>query len=216
MSLALAARIARRELRGGIKGFRVFLACLTLGIAAIAAVGTVRESIGRGLEREGASILGGDMSIELTYRFISDAERGWLESLGQVSEIVDFRSMATVTRGSDAERGLTQVKGVDETYPLYGAVALEPEMPLSMALDGQNGLPGAVMDRVLLDRLGLAPGDVFRLGTQDFAVMAVLTREPDSGAGGFGLGPRTLVRTSALADSGLLSPGTLFETVYRV
>jgi len=216
MSLALATRIARRELRGGIKGFRVFLACLALGIAAIAAVGTVRESINRGLEREGASILGGDASIELTYRFASEQERAWVQSLGPASEIVDFRSMASVTRGDDAERGLTQVKGVDAAYPLYGSVALEPEMPLAMALDGQDGLPGAVMDRVLIDRLGLAQGGVFRLGTQDFVLMAVLTREPDSGTGGFGLGPRTLVRTSALEGSGLLQPGTLYETEYRV
>ena len=31
----LAWRLARRELRGGVAGFRVFLACLTLGVAAI-------------------------------------------------------------------------------------------------------------------------------------------------------------------------------------
>ncbi len=68
MSLTVAARIARREMRGGIKGFRVFLACLALGVAAIAAVGTVRSSIETGLPQEGAVILGGDAEIELTYR----------------------------------------------------------------------------------------------------------------------------------------------------
>ena len=35
----IAWRIAQRELRGGLKGFRIFLACLALGVAAIAAVG---------------------------------------------------------------------------------------------------------------------------------------------------------------------------------
>ena len=43
--LAGAWRIARRELRGGVAGFRVFLACLALGVAAIAAVGSVGASI---------------------------------------------------------------------------------------------------------------------------------------------------------------------------
>ena len=38
MTLALAARFARREMRGGLRGFRLFLACLALGVAAIAAV----------------------------------------------------------------------------------------------------------------------------------------------------------------------------------
>ena len=58
MSLAVAARLARRELRGGLRGFRIFLACLALGVAAIAAVGTVRASIEAGLAREGAALLG--------------------------------------------------------------------------------------------------------------------------------------------------------------
>ncbi|WP_099824470.1 ABC transporter permease [Oceaniglobus indicus] len=216
MSLAIAARIARRELRGGVRGFRVFLACLTLGIAAIAAVGTVRESIDRGLQREGASILGGDAEIELTYRFLNADDRAFLDTLGTVSEIVDFRSMAVVGQGDTSDRALTQVKGVDGAYPLYGSVALTPEMTLATALEGQGGLPGAVMDRILMDRLELSAGDTFRLGTQDFAVMAELTREPDSGTGGFTLGPRTIVATTALDGSGLLAPGTLYETGNRL
>ncbi|MEL6800296.1 MAG: FtsX-like permease family protein [Pseudomonadota bacterium] len=217
MTLAVATRIAKRELRGGLRGFRVFLACLSLGVAAIAAVGTVRESISAGLQREGAVILGGDASIGLTYRFAGPEERAWMDGVAEeVSEIVDFRSMAVVARGETTERGLTQVKGVDAAYPIYGETVLEPAMPLAQALDGAGDLPGAVMDRVLVDRLGLRAGDTFRMGTQDFHLSAILAREPDGAAGGFGLGPRTLVRTEALADSGLLQPGTLFETAYRL
>ena len=183
MSVRNAARIARRELRGGIKGFRVFLACLTLGVAAIAAVGSVRQSIELGLSREGAVILGGDAEIQLTYRFAEEAERAWIDGVAnETSEIVDFRSMAVVTRGPDTERGLTQVKGVDDAYPLYGATVLDPPMPLAQALDGVDGLPGAVMDPVLIGRLGLNIGDRFRLGTQEFVLMASLQRAPQQAA----------------------------------
>ncbi|MCK0102715.1 FtsX-like permease family protein [Pseudohalocynthiibacter sp. F2068] len=217
MSLSVAARIARRELRGGIKGFRVFLACLALGVGAIAAIGTVRDSIEAGLEREGAAMLGGDVSLEFTYRFANPAERDWMQSAAEdVSEIVDFRSMAVVERNGTTERGLTQVKGVDDLYPIYGAVELSPEMPLEQAFAGKNGIPGAVMDPVLMDRLTVRPGDVFRLGLQDYILMAELTREPDSTTAGFTLGPRTLVLAESLSQSGLLQPGTLFESEYRL
>ena len=81
MNLTNAARIARRELRGGLSGFRVFLACLALGVAAIAAVGTVRTSIEQGLARDAAVILGGDAEIELTYRFATGPERAWMEEI---------------------------------------------------------------------------------------------------------------------------------------
>lgn len=210
MSIAIAAKFARRELRGGLRGFRIFLACLALGVAAIAAVGTVRAGIQAGLDREGAAILGGDAEVELTYRFARADELDYLNSIADVvSETVDFRSMA-VTKTDD--RALTQIRAVDDAYPLIGQVQLSPSVPLSDALADN----GAVMERVLVDRLGLAVGDTFRLGTQDFTLRAILTKYPDNASGGFGLGPRTIVLTDALVDSGLIAEGTLFSTEYRL
>ncbi|MFT6024269.1 MAG: putative ABC transport system permease protein [Ascidiaceihabitans sp.] len=217
MSIAIAARFARRELRGGLRGFRIFLACLALGVAAIAAVGSVRIAIENGLEREGAAILGGDAELELTYRFASPEERQWMaDNARVVSEIVDFRSMAVVGTGDQTERGLTQIKAIDNLYPLIGTVTLSPDIPLENALADQDGLPGAVMERVLIDRLALEINDTFRLGTQTFRLTAALMREPDGAAGGFNLGPRTIVRTPSLENSSLLSSGTLFSTKYRL
>ncbi|PUB14205.1 ABC transporter permease [Yoonia sediminilitoris] len=213
MSLRIASRFALRELRGGLRGFRVFLACLALGVAAIAAVGTVRAGIEAGLKRDGAALLGGDAEVEFTYRFARDAELAWIEGISdEYSETVDFRSMAVVERNGEAERGLTQIRAVDDAYPLIGAVQLSPDMSMADALADK----GAVMERVLVDRLGLTPGDSFRLGTQDFTLRAVLDRYPDNSAGGFGLGPRTIVLTDDLANSGLISEGTLFSTEYRL
>jgi len=217
MTLAVAARIARRELRGGLKGFRIFLACLTLGVAAIAAVGLLRSAIERGLQDQGAVLLGGDAAMEFTYRFATADERAYMAKIAtQVSEIVDFRSMAVVGDGDAAQRALVQVKGVDDLYPLTGSVILDPAVPIEQALSGSGGLPGGIMDKVLVDRLGLAVGDSFRLGLQEFRLGAVLLREPDSAAGGFSLGPRVIVTTKGLATSGLLEPGTLYETEYRL
>lgn len=213
MSVLQAARFARRELRGGLRGFRIFLACLALGVAAIAAVGTVRASIEAGLAREGAALLGGDAELELTYRFASEEEQAWMKDNAiRVSEIADFRSMAV----AGDERGLTQVKAVDAHYPLIGQVGLEPQMPIEQALGDHDDLPGAVVERILIDRLGLAVGDVFKLGTQEFRLVAALTQEPDNAGGGFALGPRIIVLRDALATSGLLEPGTLFSSKYRL
>ncbi|MCK0095226.1 FtsX-like permease family protein [Yoonia sp. F2084L] len=213
MSLAIASRFAARELRGGLRGFRVFLACLALGVAAIAAVGTVRAGIEAGLKRDGAALLGGDAEVEFTYRFAREAELEWLLSVSdQVSETVDFRSMVVVDRNGEAERGLTQIRAVDDLYPLIGEVQLDPPIPLPEALADQGG----VMERVLADRLALAPGDTFRLGEQAFTLRAILDRYPDNAAGGFGLGPRTIVLTDDLAGSGLIAEGTLFSTQYRL
>ncbi|WP_377191208.1 ABC transporter permease [Ruegeria meonggei] len=217
MSLKLAGRLARRELRGGLRGFRVFLACLALGVAAIAAVGSVRFAIQAGLTQEGASLLGGDAQLEFTYRFANDEERAWMQQTAtDMSEVVDFRSMAVVQQGGQTQRALTQVKSVDAAYPLVGTATLKPDLSLATALDGDQELPGAVMDPSLIDRLNLRVGDRFALGSQKFVLTAALIHEPDGAADGFALGPRTLVRTADLQTSGLLAPGTLFSTKYRL
>ncbi|GKY86167.1 ABC transporter permease [Sinisalibacter aestuarii] len=215
MSLGVAMRIARRELGGGLKGFRIFLACLALGVAAIAAVGTVRASIEAGLAREGAVLLGGDGRVEYTYRRATDAERAYLDSVAEiVTEVIDFRSMAQLDDGSD--RALTQVKAVDGAWPIYGAPVFDPPMATDTLFAGQGGLPGAAMSPLLIDRLELAPGDRFRLGDQDFVLMAALVSVPDNASAGFGFGPPTLVRSADLAASGLIREGTLFNAEYRL
>ena len=213
MSLKIAFRFAMRELRGGLRGFRVFLACLALGVAAIAAVGTVRAGIEAGLEKEGAALLGGDAEVEFTYRFAREDELAWLDTIStQVSETVDFRSMVVVERGENTERGLSQIRAVDSAYPLVGKVTLDPEIPLAAALADH----GVVLERILADRLGLVAGDTVKLGTQTFTLRAILERYPDNASGGFGLGPRTIVLTSDLKGTGLLEEGSMFSTNYRL
>ncbi len=218
MRLPLALRLALRELRGGLQGFRIFVACLALGVAAIAAVGSVRAAIDHGLAREASALLGGDAEIEFTYRFADPDERAWMErNAAAVSEIVDFRSLlATAGAGGEPERTLVQVKAVDAGYPLYGAVALAGGGSLAEALAGRDGLPGLVAEQGLIDRLGLAPGAVVRLGTQEFRLAGTLDAAPDALSAGFSLGPRVIVRRADLAASGLLSEGAMFDSSYRL
>ena len=213
MSLRTSARLARAELRGGARGFYVFLICLALGVAAIAAIGTIRSALERGLSENGAVLLGGDAQVSFTYRFASAEERALLEARAEaLSEVADFRSLAAV----GDRRVLTQVKAVDTAYPLTGAVRLEPDIPLAQALAHTDGQFGAVMAPDLIARLGLTVGESFQLGEARLTLRAALVHEPDSVASGFSLGPRTLLYRQALDGSGLLSAGTLFNSAYRL
>lgn len=211
--MTLAIRLAWREMRGGIAGFRIFLICLTLGVAAITAIGSVRMAVEQGLAQESTTLLGGDAEMRFTYRRATDAEWQFMrERATDVSEIFDFRSM--ILAGED--RALVQVKAVDSLYPLYGAVGLDPAITIAAALELRDTLPGLVAERALVDRLGLSIGDRLRLGEQEFELRAALIFEPDGGASGFALGPRVIVSIDALTNSGLISEGTLFETRYRM
>ena len=82
---ALALRFAARELRGGLRGFYVFIACIALGVMAIAGIGSVADGLADGLAREGRVILGGDLAFSLSLREASADERAFLADRGRVS-----------------------------------------------------------------------------------------------------------------------------------
>ena len=207
--------LAMRELRGGLAGFRIFLACLILGVGGIAVVGSITAAIDRGLGVEGSQILGGDASVAFTYRFATDDERAWMAGHADVSEVVDLRSMLG-TIGEGADRALAQVKGVDEFYPLYGQVTLTSGRNLADALAPEGGVYGLITEPVLVERLGLAPGDLVELAGIRFAFRGTIADEPDRVSGGFALGPRVIALTEGLRAAGLLGPGTLFTALYRL
>ena len=212
-SSPLPLRFAARELRGGLRGFYVFVACIALGVMAIAGVGSVASGLADGLAREGRVILGGDLAFSLSLRQASDDERAFLDRRGRVSLAATMRAMA---RTQDGRTALVEVKAVDAAYPLYGTVALDPQQPLAQALAQREGAFGAAADPALLARLDLKPGTRITLGTAVIEIRAVLTSEPDKLAGGIGFGPRLLVSETALRASGLLQPGSVVRWHYRL
>ncbi len=109
----LAFSLARRELRGGLHGFRTFLASLVLGIGAIAAVGSLTETLLDGLRGDGQVLLGGDLDLRLAQRGITDSQRAWLAARGRLSQIVSLRAMAHATAPGDGRRTLIELRGVD-------------------------------------------------------------------------------------------------------
>ncbi|HEY3778453.1 MAG TPA: FtsX-like permease family protein [Rhizomicrobium sp.] len=134
-SLALAARLARRELRSGLSGFRIFFASLVLGVAVIAIVGSLADALLSGLADNGRILLGGDVAINLVHRPLTPAERAFVQSHGRISQVISMRAMAyAFHNGQAGARQLIELKGVDPAYPLYGSVGLAPELSLASAL----------------------------------------------------------------------------------
>src|SRR5262245_17998560 len=125
--LPIALRFGARELRGGLRGFYAFVACIALGVMAIAGVASVAAGLANGLARQGRVILGGDLAFTLSLREANDGERAFLERRGSVSRAATLRAMVRAPLGSPA---LVEVKAVDAAYPLYGAVTLDPPAPL--------------------------------------------------------------------------------------
>jgi putative ABC transport system permease protein len=209
----LALRYAWRELRGGLRGFGVFVACIALGVMAIAGVGSVAQSLADGLSQAGSTILGGDLNFSLVQREANDGERRFLDSKGTVSAIATLPTMA---RTDDGRTTLVEVKAADGAYPLFGAVASEPDIRLPDLFERNNDAFGAAADPALLTRLDAKLGDRISIGKAMIELRSVLKNEPDRLSGGIGLGPRLLLSRDALRASELLQPGSLVRWQYRL
>lgn len=213
-SLRLATRFALREMRGGLSGFYIFLACIALGVAAIGGVNSVARSITAGISTQGQSILGGDMRFQLNQREVTDAEKTWLASKGDVAVSANMRSMARLPDGSD--QSLVEVKAVDQAYPLFGALQTTPALPQAELFAPKDDVYGAAVAQILLDRLDLKLGDRIALGKASFELRAIIDSEPDALSEGFGFAPRFLVSLDGLTASGLVQPGSLVEYSYKL
>ena len=209
----LTLRLALRELRGGLAGFTVFLACIALGVAAIAGVASISRSLTDGLGREGARILGGDLTYSLINREATPEERAALDAQGRVSVVTTLRAMAVA---GETGAALVELKAVGADYPTTGELVTDPAEPLADLLSEREGAAGAVADPALLTRLDLKVGDRITIAGKPFVIRATLVSEPDRIANGIGFGPRVLITHEALAASGLIRPGSLNRWSYRL
>jgi len=201
--LLQSLRLARRELRSGLRGFGVFLACLFLGVFAISAIGSFSAAAKVGLLNDASALLGGDLEIRRMHRPFSDEERAFFKARGEMSQVIELRTMAG--NALKDQHALVELKAVDAVYPLYGQLRIEPNQPLAQALAGQ----GALVEAALLQRLNLQVGDPLQIGDLRLQITGVLKVEPDRNVRPFYLGPRVMISSKNLTATGLIRPGSM-------
>ncbi len=212
LSLRASWSIARRDLNAGLRGLRLLFICLFLGVATLAAIGSLTAAITDELSTRGQSLLGGDIEVAMMQREASPQEKQALRQMGTLSETVRLRAMAnTVTTRNDGPSAvLTELKAVDNAYPLYGALTLRGGAYRALAPDQ------IVIGEALAERLLLKPGDTLRYGTATFKIAAIIADEPDRVGEGFTLGPVGIISLEGMKRTGLIQPGSLYESKYRL
>ena len=210
-----AIRIGLLDMRGDLRRFLLLVVCLAVGTALIAGVNSVGTSITRAIETGAAGIMGGDIELSRADRLANAGELAAMQAMGRVATVIDTNLRA---ESFDAE-AFADVSAVGPTYPLLGAVRspqLAADQDLAALLAEQDGLPGALIDGIMLDQLGLAIGDSFGLGGTEFAVRGTLVGLPDAPVRGFRLGMPTLISSDGFAAvSDRTSPLPGLGTWYR-
>jgi putative ABC transport system permease protein len=208
MSLSLAAiwRISRRDLSTRIRGLRLLAICLFLGVATLAAIGSLTAGISEELSRRGQTILGGDVEIGIAQRQASADELAAMRKVGAVSETVRLRAMAI---GEDSL--LAELKAVDGLYPHYGKLKLAGTGTAKTPEKGE-----IYIGPTLSERLDIKQNETVRFGEATFKVAGIIAEEPDRLGEGFTLGPVAIINMASLPDTKLIQPGSMYEAKYRI
>ena len=202
-----AWRIARRDLHRRFRGLKLLLACLFLGVGALAAIGSLTSAIRGELDAQGQAILGGDLEVEVWQRLLNEEEKAFLAEYGTLSEGYRLQAMAR----TDEAAAPVELKAVDARWPMYGKFTLADGRTVAAPDAGEAWIAQGASDR-----LGIGPGDSFTVGTATVRVGGIIGEEPDRLSEGFQLGQTIIVPFDFPARAGLTAPGALYETKTRV
>ena len=205
-------RLAWQDLRGSGQSLWVLCACLVLGVTLVAATGGLYQQVWQGLQADSREISGGDLQVDARSRLPADAIR-WMAARGQVSLVIELDTMMGTASG---DFQLVEVQSVDERYPLYGALTLDPPLPLAAVTRNDRGRFGLAMDPVLADRLGIVIGDQVEIGALRLDVRALIRSQPDRSLSANWRGSPVMISEAALLQTGLLLPGSRVDYEYRV
>ena len=208
----LAWKFARREISGSVRRFRVFLAALLLGVAAIGTVGSVAEAMRAGIANNAQMLLGGDIELRSLHTAPDEAIITSAARFGAVAQTVQIRAMIQ----TPDDRKLVELKAVDTNWPLVGSAELNNAVTDPATLSAALADNGAVVDPQLLRSLNLAIGDRVKLGETEVQITAPLTYEPDRSVSFVSIGPRMLVSMETLAATGLQQPGSFITYRTRI
>ncbi|HEX6309327.1 MAG TPA: FtsX-like permease family protein [Longimicrobiales bacterium] len=205
---------ALREMRTSARRLIVYMSAITLGVAALVAINSFRAQLVSSVDAEAKELLGADLRISANRPF-PDSVTAVLDSAATagvpVSRVTTTLSVALTRSGAVR---LAQVRAVEGDYPFYGEMVTSPPGMWERLDEGRS----ALVERSLLELLGVTVGDSIRLGEVWFEIAGALTQLPPEMSFRNAVGPRVFIAARTLASAGLIRFGSLarFEAYLRI
>jgi putative ABC transport system permease protein len=195
--------LAWRETRGAGRHFAYLVACITLGVGALVAVGSFAASLERTVGRSARALMGGDVEIRSTQPLSSESMDVVAALTRPGTDTLPVTELVAMSAAGGKSQ-IVELKAVGRGYPLYGDLVSAPSAPLESLIGNGRSL----VHESLLIRLGLHVGDRLTIGEGTFTVSGVIRQEPDRAVGVFSLGPRVLIDARDLDGTRLIRQGS--------
>ncbi len=197
-------KMAWRDTRASRRRLLLFSLAIVLGVAALVAVGSLRDNLRLAIEEQTKSLLGADLTVNSRSEFPAEVAQ-YFTGLGEErAREISFNSMLIMAASGGPPR-LVQVRAIEGNFPFYGDFDTVPVSARAALRGGLN----AVLEESLMVQFNLRPGDKVRLGRAEYTVAGGLRAIPGEAMAVTQMAPRVFVPLATVGGTGLLQPGSL-------
>ncbi|QCR24929.1 ABC transporter permease [Pontibacter sp. SGAir0037] len=202
--------MAWRDTRRNRGKLVLFLSSIVLGIAALVAINSFRDSLQVAIDEKARSLIGADMVIAINKEpdSVSIALVDSIAALGKRSDENRLLSMVYFERTNVTR--LVQVRALEGEFPYFGTIETEPENASRSFRNGRK----ALVDYNLMLQYDAKSGDIIRVGQQSFQIEGELHRIPGQTALTAAVAPVVYIPRQFLPETGLMQRGSRVSYYY--
>jgi putative ABC transport system permease protein len=197
-------RMAWRDTRTSLRKLALYSSSIVLGIAALAAIGSLGANLERAIEEQTKTLLGADLVLQSQDAFTPEAEQLFQSLGGEQSREVSLTTMVYFPRTDNTR--LVQVHALSGGFPFYGNLETEP---VDAGETFRQTGTGLLAEDSLLTQFDARVGDSIRIGNLTTNISGRLLRVPGETIGLSAIAPRIYIALNDLSRTGLFQPGSL-------
>ena len=194
--------MAKRDGWQSISRLFIFTSSIIVGIAALVAISSFKDSLNEKINTEAKELLGADFRARKYSKFNGKDLAPFHEIASDSAEERSFVSMAGFKNGESTR--LVSIKAIKGNFPFYGDIATIP----TGAVKNYQKNGGVIADQSLFFQFGLTVGDSIKLGTHKFRLEGQITEVSGQAGIGSAFAPTIYIPFEALEKTGLVQPGS--------
>ena len=207
----LINKYALRDFSRSYKKLWVVTSTLFVSLLLLSLTFSVKEALNSEIDNNSKELLGGDIQVTSGIDPLPEKIIDEFDTLGKVSTAIEFATMLSKEGESPV---FTELRAVDDNYPLYGNIETIPQIA-SERIFVNSQKPSVLINESIQKLLKLSFGDDVVIMGQQFEVVGLVSSVPDLAESAV-FGEFAIISMESYEQFGLNSGGSFLDHEYRI
>ena len=207
----LINKYALRDFTRSYKKLWVVTSTLFVSLLLLSLTFSVKEALNSEIDNNSKKLLGGDIQVTSGIDPLPEKIIDEFDTLGKVSTAIEFATMLSKEGESPV---FTELRAVDDNYPLYGNIETIPQIA-SERIFVNSQKPSVLINESIQKLLKLSFGDDVVIMGQQFEVAGLVSSVPDLAESAV-FGEFAIISMESYEQFGLNSGGSFLDHEYRI